>query len=85
MASARETREAIERERRDGPARRPERKLEVLWQRHVPAGLSVTDNDAFVDAYADLIPEIEKQLDELDTAGRFADADLVITISRRPL
>lgn len=85
MASAREIRERIERERREGPVRRPERQLEVLWQRQIPAGLHPSDPDQFIDDYAAMMDEAELTIEAFALDGQFDEADLVVTISRRPL
>ena len=70
-------------------ARHPERELEVVWQRHIPAGFGapidgdLDENDARVDAVADLSTAVETALEQQSdhVLGR---GDLVVTISVRP-
>lgn len=64
--------------------RRPERNLEVLWQRHVPQGIGEPDSDERVDAIADLGLAVEGALEQFMGRGALDAGDLVVTISRRP-
>jgi len=63
---------------------RPERDLEVVWQRHLPQGLGEPDDDTRVDAITDLGISIERALEEHMSAGLLDRGDLVVTISCRP-
>lgn len=63
--------------------RSPEPGLEVLWQRHIPAGFGDPDSDVRVDAVADLASSVEGAL-EAFTDDALDAGDLVVTISRRP-
>lgn len=61
-------------------APRSEHGLEVLWQRHLPAGLKTPAAER---ALIRLAKEMRAEL--FDRADMLDDADLVVTISRRPL
>lgn len=71
--------------------RRPERKLEVLWQMHTPSRYPITtdegldENDARVDALADLAEELEAAITSDIVMTALDDGDVVVTISKRPL
>lgn len=67
--------------------RRPERNLEVLWQRHIPQGVGTSHSDERVDAVTDLYAALETALEEarVDAYGALLDrGDLVLTLSVRP-